>query len=105
LLLLPTFLPAVVVAAGEHLLDALPHPLRFLAACYVGLGQMDQARSAIAQALRVAPESTFRRDTYGQVAYAGKRIGSVAPQLCAKQAARGADRLRQAASKVPETTA
>ncbi|HXQ21865.1 MAG TPA: tetratricopeptide repeat protein [Candidatus Acidoferrales bacterium] len=44
--------------------------LRFLTACHVGLGQMDQARSAIAQALRVAPESTIRRDAYGQVAYA-----------------------------------
>lgn len=44
--------------------------LRFVAACHVGLGQMDKARSAIAQAFRVAPESTIRRDAYGQVAYA-----------------------------------
>ncbi len=44
--------------------------LRFLAACHAGLGEMDEARSAIAEVLRLAPESSIKRDVYGQVAYA-----------------------------------
>jgi adenylate cyclase len=44
--------------------------LRCLAACHVGLGQIDKARSAIAEVLRLVPESSVKRDAYGQVAYA-----------------------------------
>ena len=44
--------------------------LRCLAACHVGLGQIDKARSAIAEVLRLVPESSVKRDAYGSVAYA-----------------------------------
>jgi TolB-like protein/tetratricopeptide (TPR) repeat protein len=44
--------------------------LRFLAACQVNLGQLDKARNAIAEVLRLVPESSIKRDVYGQVAYA-----------------------------------
>ena len=47
-----------------------PPALRFLAACHVGLGQMDEARDAIAKVLQLVPESSIKRDVYGQVAYA-----------------------------------
>ncbi len=61
------------VACEERALQERPHAppaLRFLAACHIGLGQMDEARSAIAEVLRLAPESSITRDAYGQVAYA-----------------------------------
>lgn len=48
----------------------MPPALRILAACHVGLGQMDEAKSAIAEVLRQAPESSIKRDVYGHVAYA-----------------------------------
>ena len=35
-----------------------------------GLGQIDKARSAIAEVLRLVPESSVKRDAYGSVAYA-----------------------------------
>jgi tetratricopeptide (TPR) repeat protein len=44
--------------------------LRCLAACQVGLGEIDKARMAVAEVLRLAPESSIKRDVYGQVAYA-----------------------------------
>lgn len=44
--------------------------LRFLAACHASLGQVDKARSAIEEVLRLAPESSIKRDVFGQVAYA-----------------------------------
>jgi len=33
-------------------------------------GQMDQAKGAVAEVLRLVPESSIKRDVYGQVAYA-----------------------------------
>jgi len=48
----------------------VPPALRCLAACLVGLGEIDAARQAIARALELAPESSIRRDVHGQVAYA-----------------------------------
>jgi TolB-like protein/Flp pilus assembly protein TadD len=47
-----------------------PPALRFLAACHAELGQMDEARRAIVDVLRLAPQSSIKRDVYGQVAYA-----------------------------------
>jgi adenylate cyclase len=61
------------VAYEERALRERPNvspALRCLAACYVGLGQMDKARGAIAEVLRLVPESSVKRDVYGQVAYA-----------------------------------
>jgi Flp pilus assembly protein TadD len=47
-----------------------PGALRCLAACYVGLGQLDNARSTISEVLRVQPNSSIKRDAYGYVAFA-----------------------------------
>ncbi len=61
------------VACEEQTLRERPNvstALRFLAACHVGLGQMDNARAAIAEVLRLDPDSSIKRDVYGQVAYA-----------------------------------
>ena len=61
------------VAYEEQALRERPNvspALRCLAACHVGLGQIDKARSAIAEVLRLVPESSVKRDAYGQVAYA-----------------------------------
>jgi adenylate cyclase len=61
------------IACEEQVLRERPNmlpALRFLAACHVGLGQMDQARNAIAEVLRLAPDSSIKRDVYGHVAYA-----------------------------------
>jgi tetratricopeptide (TPR) repeat protein len=61
------------VASEEEALRERPNgppALRFLAACHVGLGQIDEARSAIAKVLRLVPESSIKRDVYGQVAHA-----------------------------------
>jgi len=44
--------------------------LRTLAACHAALGQVDSARKAIAEALRLDPESSIKRDVYGQIVYA-----------------------------------
>ena len=61
------------VACEERALRQRPNvspALRCRAACHVGLGQIDQARADIAEVLRLAPESSIKRDVYGQVAYA-----------------------------------
>ena len=61
------------VAYEEQALRERPNvspALRCLAACHVGLGQIDKARSAIAEVLRLVPESSVKKDAYGQVAYA-----------------------------------
>jgi TolB-like protein/cytochrome c-type biogenesis protein CcmH/NrfG len=61
------------IACEEQALRERPDvspALRCLAACHVGLGQMDKARGAIAEVLRLVPESSIKRDAYGQVAYA-----------------------------------
>jgi adenylate cyclase len=61
------------VTAEEQALQVRPNvppALRVLAACHAGLGQMDQAKGAIAEVLRLVPESSIKRDVYGQVAYA-----------------------------------
>jgi tetratricopeptide (TPR) repeat protein len=61
------------VTAEEQALLVRPNvspALRVLAACHVGLGQMDQAKGAVAEVLRLVPESSIKRDVYGQVAYA-----------------------------------
>jgi class 3 adenylate cyclase len=65
-----------VVAAGvaceEQALRERPNvftALRFLAACHVRLGQMEKARSAIAEVLGLVPNSSIKSDAYGQVAY------------------------------------
>jgi adenylate cyclase len=61
------------VTAEEQALRVRPNvspALRVLAACHVGLGQMDQAKEAVAEVLRLVPESSIKRDVYGQVAYA-----------------------------------
>ena len=61
------------VAYEEQALRERPNvspALRCLAACHVGLGQIDKARSAIAEVLRLVPESSVKRDAYGSVAYA-----------------------------------
>jgi len=39
--------------------------LRMLAACYVGLGQLDEARVTVAEILRLHPDSSIKRDAYG----------------------------------------
>lgn len=60
------------VASEEQALRERPNfapALRCLAACHVGLGQMEKARDAIEDVLRLAPESSIKRDAYGQVAY------------------------------------
>jgi Flp pilus assembly protein TadD len=44
--------------------------LRFKAACHAALGDSEEARRTIGRVLELAPESTVRRDAYGQVAYA-----------------------------------
>ncbi len=44
--------------------------MRFLAACHVGLGEIDEAKRIVEQVLKIAPESNVRRDAFGQVAYA-----------------------------------
>jgi tetratricopeptide (TPR) repeat protein len=48
----------------------MPPALRYLAACHAELGQLEEARGAVADALRLAPESSIKRDVYGQVSYA-----------------------------------
>jgi TolB-like protein len=61
------------VACEEQALRERPNftpALRFLATCHVGLGQIEKARSVIAEVLRLAPESSIKRDVYGHVAYA-----------------------------------
>jgi adenylate cyclase len=61
---------------AEKELQALQHrpnftpALRTLAACHAALGQIDSARAAIAEVLRLAPESSIKKDAYGQVVYA-----------------------------------
>jgi TolB-like protein len=60
------------VACEEQVLRERPDfsaALRFLASCLVGLEQMDKARGAIAEVLRLVPESSIKRDVYGHVAY------------------------------------
>ncbi len=56
------------VACEEKLLRErrnVPFALRYLAACYVGLEQLDKARAAISALLRLTPESSINRDAYG----------------------------------------
>jgi len=43
---------------------------RHLAACHVGLGQLDEARRAISELLRLQPNSSIKRDAYGYGALA-----------------------------------
>ncbi len=42
---------------------------RHLAACYVGLGQIDEARRNISGVLRLQPNSSVKRDAYGYVMF------------------------------------
>jgi tetratricopeptide (TPR) repeat protein len=61
------------VATEEEALREHPNvapALRCLAACLVGLGHMEKAQAAIAEVLRLVPESSIKRDVYGQVTYA-----------------------------------
>ncbi len=61
------------VACEEQVLRerrSFPSALRMLAACHVGLGQLDKARATIAELLRLNPRSSIKRDAYGYVAYA-----------------------------------
>lgn len=61
------------IASEEQVLRERPNvspALRFLAACHASLGELDEAREAITQVLRLSPGSSIKRDVYGQVAYA-----------------------------------
>jgi adenylate cyclase len=61
------------IAAEEQVLRERPNAspaLRFLGACHASLGEVDKARAAIVQVLRLTPGSSIKRDVYGQVAYA-----------------------------------
>ena len=60
------------VACEEQVLRErrnVPYALRMLAACYVGLGQLDKARATISELLRLNPESSIIRDAYGYLVY------------------------------------
>jgi len=46
-----------------------PPALRFLVACHAELGQMDEARRAIGEVLRLAPQSSIKREVYGRDVY------------------------------------
>jgi TolB-like protein/Flp pilus assembly protein TadD len=61
------------IACEEQALRERPNlspALRFLAACHICLDEKEQARRAIAEVLKLAPESAIKRDVYGHVAYA-----------------------------------
>jgi adenylate cyclase len=58
---------------------------RYLAACYVGLGQLDKARATISKLLVLQPNSSIKRDAYGYAAH-----------TCARDQERYAAALRQA---------
>jgi Flp pilus assembly protein TadD len=61
------------IACEEQALRERPNlspALRFLAACYMCLDEKEKARRAIAKVLKLAPESSIKRDVYGHVAYA-----------------------------------
>ena len=56
------------VTSEERALRERPNvttAMRFLAACKLGLGQIDEARAIIAESLRLAPESSIKRCVYG----------------------------------------
>jgi tetratricopeptide (TPR) repeat protein len=48
----------------------IPFALRYLAACYVYLGQLDKARTTISRVLAIQPNSSIKRDAYGYAAFA-----------------------------------
>jgi adenylate cyclase len=59
------------VTAEEQALRVRPNVSpAVLATCHVGLGQRDKAKGAVAEVLRLVPESSIKRNVYGQVAYA-----------------------------------
>ena len=47
----------------------VPSAFRYLAACYVGLGQLDKARATISKVLVIQPNSSIKRDAYGYAAH------------------------------------
>jgi TolB-like protein/class 3 adenylate cyclase/Tfp pilus assembly protein PilF len=47
-----------------------PSALRYLTACYIGLGQIDRAREVVSEVLRLYPESSIKRNAYGYFAHA-----------------------------------
>jgi adenylate cyclase len=56
------------VACGRRAVRDRPNrlpALRLLAACHVGLGELDEARSIILEVLRLHPSSSIKRDAYG----------------------------------------
>jgi tetratricopeptide (TPR) repeat protein len=61
------------VACARRVLRERPNHFparRLLAACYVGLGRLDEARGVISELLRLQPSSSIKRDAYGNVVYA-----------------------------------
>jgi tetratricopeptide (TPR) repeat protein len=49
-------------------------PRRFLAACLVNLGQLEEAHAAIAELLLLQPNCSIKRDVYGYVVFAQSSI-------------------------------
>jgi TolB-like protein/class 3 adenylate cyclase/tetratricopeptide (TPR) repeat protein len=49
-------------------------PRRFLAACLVNLGQLEEARAAVTELLRLQPNSSIKRDAYGYAVYTQSSI-------------------------------
>jgi tetratricopeptide (TPR) repeat protein len=47
----------------------VPYALRYLAACYIGLGQLDKARATISKVLVTQPNSSIKRDAYGYAVF------------------------------------
>ena len=47
----------------------VPYALRYLAACYVHLGEINKARAAISKVLVAQPNSSIKRDAYGYAAF------------------------------------
>ena len=60
------------VACEEQALRERPNApwaLRYLAACYVHLGEIDKARATISRVLAIQPNSSIKRDAYGYAAH------------------------------------
>ena len=75
------------VAYEEQALRERPNvspALRRLAACHIGLGQIDKARNAIAEVLRLVPESSVKRTPMGRSLTLARAIVSDSQRPCAK---------------------
>ena len=67
---------AEAVAYAQRALRERPNMFparRLLAACYVALGRLDDARGIISEVLRLQPNASIKRDAQGYTVYARSR--------------------------------